>query len=303
MIPSLPDGILSQSLLDGITATTGVAYSCAGFFNNPAPTWAEWESPAPFRSAQYGWIPWLAASPAHRAVMSMDLIPQAVSDTSDPLTWEQACASGDYDQYATALAEDLVSAGGANVVIRLGTEANGNWEADYVGTSSAEMSYWAKCFDNEVTAMRAVAGAHFLFVWNPNICTENIPLSQWYPGNAYVDIVGADAYDKDCYTLEPAGQDGWNVFSTNSSTSSSSSPDFPSLANIEAFAVANGKPMAFPEWGLSSGDDPTYVTDMGRMFMADNFSFESYFDKGIDGVSQLGSSAPEGTAAYGPAFN
>ena len=125
VIPSLPDGILSQSLLDGITATTGVAYSCAGFFNNPAPTWAEWESPAPFRSAQYGWIPWLAASPAHRAVMSMDLIPQAVSDNSDPLTWEQACASGDYDQYATALAEDLVSAGGGGVVIRLGTEANG----------------------------------------------------------------------------------------------------------------------------------------------------------------------------------
>ena len=235
-------------------------------------------------------------------VMSMDLIPQAVSGTNDPLTWEQACASGDYNQYATTLAENLASADEGSIVIRLGTEANGNWEADYVGTSSAEMSDWAKCYANEVTAMRAVAGTHFLFIWNPNICAENIPLSQWYPGNAYVDIVGADAYDKDCETLDPVGQEGWNVFSTNSSTSSSSSPDFPSLANIEAFAVANGKPLSFPEWGLSSGDDPTYVTDMGRMFMSDNFSFESYFDKGIDGVAQLGSSAPAGTAAYAPAF-
>ena len=35
--------------------------------------------------------------------------------------------------------------------------------------------------------MRAVPGAHFLFTWNPNVCTADLPLSQWYPGNSYGD--------------------------------------------------------------------------------------------------------------------
>ena len=103
---------------------------------------------------------------------------------------------------------NLVSYGAGNIVIRLGIEANGTWEADYVGTTNAEMSDWAKCYANEVTAMRAVPGTHFLFVWNPNICTADIPLSRWYPGNSYVDIIGADAYDGDCGTLKTVAQEG-----------------------------------------------------------------------------------------------
>ena len=42
------------------------------------------------------------------------------------------CAAGSYNQYATTLAQNLVSYGAGNIVIRLGTEANGTWEADYV---------------------------------------------------------------------------------------------------------------------------------------------------------------------------
>ena len=37
------------------------------------------------------------------------------------------------------------------------------------------------------------------------------------------------------------------------------------LADFEAFAAAQGKPMSFPEWGLStvpSGDDPGYIDGM-----------------------------------------
>ena len=77
--------------------------------------------------------------------------------------------------------------------MRLGVEANGGWEVDYVGQTLAEQQDWAACYDNEVTAMRAVPGAHFLFVWNPNTCTNDLGLANWYPGNAYVDIIGADA--------------------------------------------------------------------------------------------------------------
>ena len=166
------------------------------------------------------------------------------------------------------------------------------------------MNDWATCYDNEVTAMRAVPRAHFLFVWNPNSCTANLPLSQWYPGNYYVDIIGVDAYDEDCSTKDTVSQEGWAAYSTDSHANPSNNPNFPSIANVEAFAVANGKPLGFPEWGLDSGkpDDAAYVTGMAQMFTNGNFSFESYFDANDDGIAPLGSTIPNATAAYSQAF-
>jgi beta-mannanase len=236
--------------------------------------------------------------------MGQDLIPQSVSNTSNPLAWEQPCANGAYTQYATTLAKNLLSYGAGSIVIRLGIEANGEWEADYTGSSSTELSDWAQCFDNEVTAMRAVSGAHFLFVWNPNVCTQDFALDQWYPGNNYVDIIGADAYDQDCGTLKSVSQEGWSAYANDSSANTPNDPNFPSLNNIEAFAAANGKPMSFPEWGLGDGtpDDATYVADMGQMFNSDDFAFESYFDTNDDSILQLGSAIPNATAAYSKAF-
>jgi Glycosyl hydrolase family 26 len=298
-----PGGVVSQSLIDETSSLTGKTYSCLTVFDTGMPTWAAWDDPWMFRITGDGWGAWLAVSPKRQVIMAEDLIPQSVSDNSDPLTWEQPCASGDYDNYATTLAKNLVSHDAGSIVIRLGIEGNGAWEADYVGTTSAEMSDWAKCYANEVTAMRAVPGTHFLFVWNPNICAADIPLSRWYPGNSYVNIIGADAYDEDCQTLKTVAQEGWKAYSTDSSSPGANNPDFPSLANIEAFAIAHQKPMSFPEWGLGTGDDDdVYVTDLAQMFNSDDFAYQSYFDNRDDGIASLGTSIQKATAAYAKAF-
>jgi hypothetical protein len=299
-----PGGVMSDSELTAITAVTNVTYNCVITFDNPMPAWTDWENPWPFRITSDGWDAWVAENSSHQVVLGQDLIPDAISDNDDPLTWEQPCDAGDYDSYATQLGENLVADGVGNTVIRLGIEANGGWEVDYVGQTTQEQNDWAQCYDNEVTALRAVPGAHFLFVWNPNICTNDLALSEWYPGNSYVDIIGADAYDLDCGTVETVAQEGWTAYSTDSSQNSPNNPDFPSLANIEAFAVANDKPLSFPEWGLDSGysDDATYVTDIGNMVNNDNTSFESYFDCGCDSIEPLGSTIPLATAAYTEAF-
>jgi hypothetical protein len=301
---NFPSGVLEQSIITAATNLTGVTYNCISSFANPVATWAGWETPWMFSDSADGWDSWLGASSAHQVIVGMDLIPQSVSDNSDPLTWEQACASGGYDQYATTLATNLVSYGAGDIVIRLGVEANGTWEDDYVGSTATEMSDWAKCFDNEVTSMRAVPGAHFLFVWNPNVCTDDLPLNEWYPGNSYVDIIGVDAYDKDCLTLNTVSTEGWTTYSTDSSGNTPNDPNFPSLANIEAFATANGKPLSFPEWAIYSGtsDDATYVTDIAQMINRDNFSFEAYYDTGGNGIAMLGSAIPNATGAYSQAF-
>jgi hypothetical protein len=296
--PDFPNGVVSQSIINQIGSQTGDAYNCLNVFGNPEPAWADWVAPWMFSTPSEGWDAWLASSPKHQAIMAADLIPQSVSNISNPLAWEQPCASGAYNHYATTLATNLLSYGAGSIVIRLGVEANGSWEADYVGMTSAEMSDWGKCYANEVTAMNNVSGTHFLFVWNPNICTANIPLSSWYPGNAYVNIIGADAYDVDCDTLQTVGQEGWATYYTDNSNGNVRATSYPSLSNIEAFAVANGKAMAFPEWGLTVGDDdPAYVNGLVAMFNSDNFSYQCYFDDGDNGIAQLGSSVPNSTTA------
>lgn len=302
--PSFPNGVLDQSTINAATSLTGVTYNCINTYANPVQSWAEWEAPWMFSTTSDGWDAWLAQSSAHQVIVGMDLIPQAVSNDDDPLTWEQACAAGSYNQYATALATNLVSYGAANVIIRLGVEANGTWEDDYVGSTTTEMSDWAKCFDNEVTAMRAVSGADFIFAWNPNVCANDLPIDDWYPGNSYVDIIGVDAYDKDCLTLNTVSQEGWSTYSNDSSGNTPNDPNFPSLENFKAFAAANGKALSFPEWAIYSGtsDDPTYITSMAQVVNDGDFSYQCYYDTGGAGVAMLGSAIPNATAAYSQAF-
>jgi hypothetical protein len=297
-------GVINQSMITAANNLTGKTYNCLSTFANPMPTWADWVAPWMFATASDGWDAWLAASTSHQAIVGIDLIPQEVSNISNPLIWEQACAAGSYDKYATKLAQNLVSYGAGNVVIRLGIEANGKWEADYVGSTAAEMRDWSKCYDNEVSAMRAVPGANFMFVWNPNICTEDLPINMWYPGDSYVDIIGADAYDLDCSTKKTVSQEGWTAYSRNTVLNKTNDPNFPSLVNIVAFAKSHKKPLSIPEWGLNDGgpDDTKYVTGLAQIFNDSEFSFESYFDTNTYGIAPLGQAIPDATAAYSHAF-
>lgn len=307
-------GAFSRSNLAAAESATKVIFNCLTTFVNPVDDWADWETPWVFSNDYAGsgnWATWLAASHSHQMILGVDLIPQSApgnpqnpdGDNSDPLEWESACAAGHYNSYATQLAKNLVSykafANGSPLVVRLGIEANGNWEADYVGGTAAEATDWAKCYDREVTAMKAVAGTHFLFVWNPNACyssAQNAPsLSAWYPGNAYVSIIGADDYDTDCTNNDTVAQEGWAVYA---------SAGKPSLDSIKNFAVAKGKPMALPEWGLPSGDDdPAYVGGIGHMVASNDVAYQSYFDTNDDGIATLGSDIPKSTATYTKEFS
>ena len=114
-----------------------------------------------------------------------------------------AVAQGADNGYYEALARNLVAAGFGSSYIRLGWEFNATWmgwsvcKQDGSGPTS-----WADdfvpAFRNIVTSMRSVSGANFKFIWNPvegsNVsCFIN--LANFYPGNAYVDVVALDVYD------------------------------------------------------------------------------------------------------------
>lgn len=275
-----------QSAVTSWDATTNSTASCLLAYLNGAPSWAQWEDPW-VAASQYGYTQWVAQSPQSRQlILQVDLIPDSLDNASNPLSWEQSCAAGDFNSYATTLGNNLVAAGLQNSVIRLGPEMNGTWEADYMGSTAQEQSLWATCFDNEVTGLRQASGANFLIDWNPNAC--NIPFSTIYPGNAYVDIIGIDVYDASCVSSSPV------TFSQLANE-----PD--GLASVEAFANSQGKPMSLPEWGLYSsagGDNPGYINGVGSMVANGNFSFEAYFDAGAQNTLELGSGTPLSTAAF-----
>jgi hypothetical protein len=163
-------------------------------------------------------------------------------------------------------------------------------------TPSAEASY-ASYFQQIVTAMRSVPGEHFRFVWNPDagaFTQSGYSVAAAYPGNAYVDVIGLDAYDQSWTTpLTPT-----NVWSSTT---------LPTLTAAAQFAASNGKPLAFCEWGLAIrsdghglGDDPYFVNQMVAWMKSNDVTYESYFDANSGGVNSLitGGSFPNGLAAF-----
>jgi hypothetical protein len=292
--PYTTPGVYSLASLEATVSAfdqqTKSNVTCLLAYLNGAQTWTDWQSPWIAGAAGAEYTSWVAQAPQTRQmVLDVDLIPVNLKDIDNPLGWEQSCAAGNFDSYATQLGVNLVAAGLQKSVIRLGVEMNGGWENDYMGTTTQEQNLWATCFANEVTSLRQAAGEHFLIDWNPNACTQSVPYSNFYPGNAYVDILGLDLYDIGC-----------EAPSTKLTFAQLASENY-GLNTFEAFAAAQGKPMSFPEWGLAtspSGDDPAYIDGIGAAVANNDFAFEAYFDAGAGSSLILGPGTPLSLAAF-----
>jgi hypothetical protein len=208
-------------------------------------------------------------------------------------------ATGAYNSYYVTLAQALIGGGQANAYLRLGFEFDGGWDAWSAKTAGAEASF-ASYFQQIVTAMRSVPGAAFRFVWNPDATAFNsypYSVAPAYPGNAYVDVIGLDAYDQTWATPQTPAN-AW------------SSTLLPALTAAQQFAASHGKPLAFPEWGVAIrddghglGDDPNYINQMASWMHnpSNDVVYESYFDYDDSGGvnSQItGGSFPNSLAAF-----
>jgi hypothetical protein len=279
--------------LKSVEQATGVTYRCLVTYVTGSNTWAQWVDPW-LVQPQYGYVQWIAAAPRSRTlVISMNLVP---NDVASAPGWRSRGAAGAFRVYARRLARNLVKAGLGYSVIRLGAEMNGPWEVDWIGPTLADQRNWARSFANIVTAMRQVPGAHFLFDWNVNAGYEVIPLLNFYPGNAFVDIVGIDAYDEAPIQLPPVGSPKrWSTLVNEPL----------GLLDIYAFARAHGKPVSIPEWGTLStyGDDGQYVAEMGQFIATHVIAYQAWYDAGDNHIYQLNArQAPKSFAAYASRF-
>ena len=268
--PTLSDLRQAEASLDG-------SFHCAMEFDNASTTWAQWEDPW-FLTNPPGDANWSGfARSGNRMIITVDLFPKSV-DGSD---WRPAGASGAYSGYAATLARNLVRGGMGHAVIRLGHEANGTWYADNVGDDAQQEAQWAEFWRRTVTAMRSVPGAHFSFDWCVNAVYRPIPLSAYYPGNAYVDSIGVDVYDAGVPTDV---SDRWQWLYDQ--------PE--GVGAIARFARAHDKPLAIPEWGLQPrtaggiGADPGFTRGVLQVLGRNDVSFESYFFTEGPGQALLG---------------
>jgi hypothetical protein len=209
-----------------------------------------------------------------------------------------AGATGAYNSYFVTLAQTLVAGGEGNAYLRLGWEFDGNWYPSWDADAASAEADFAAYFDQIVTAMRSVPGEHFEFVWNPDASAftqagYNVALA--YPGNAYVNVIGLDAYDESWLNpLTPTN--AWD------------NTTLPALSAAHAFAAAHGLPLAICEWGIAFlanghglGDDPLYVNNFSAWMQnpSNAVVYESYFN--YDGTSDSildGGATPNSLAAF-----
>ena len=100
-------------------------------------------------------------------------------------------ARGGWDRYLTSLGREIHQFGG-RMYLSFAHEMNGKWETWGNGRTPAHVyvQAWRRIW-NKVTDQ----GADPVWLWNINREGTGVAAAgPWWPGNAYVDVVGIDAY-------------------------------------------------------------------------------------------------------------
>jgi hypothetical protein len=258
--------------LRAIGRRIGRAFRCASIYNAPA-TWKDWRNPwfVHHGDPDYAWPAWVRENPrVRRMVIGQSMIP-----TGDPpRNWRRRGARGAYDSHIRALARNLVAAGMGHSVIRLGYEANGDWNVDHVGHTAQDFRWWRAYWARFARVMGSVPGARFTMDWNLNSAYRPIPLRAIYPGDRAVDVIGVDVYDSAGPPLPAPTRGRWDALIGQRG----------GVSDIVAFARARGKPISIPEWGLISarhkgaGDNPRFVAAVASLVRNNAVAYQSYFN-------------------------
>jgi Glycosyl hydrolase family 26 len=241
-------------------------------------------------------------------------------------------ADGGADSYYRTLAQNLVSAGFGSSYIRLGWEFNGTWMGwSICDQDGSGLTSWASDFvpayQNIVTSMRGVGGAHFKFIWNPidssNVSCPGVSLENYYPGDSYVDMVALDVYDgigqstsdADRWTDMRNGVNagGWTSVAPRAINGQSFAGY--GLNWLAAFGKEHNKQVGLPEWGLDAsgqdaggGDDTYFMTQMADWIRAHATGPSIFWNYGggtlqLDIPNYTNGDAPDATAVFKSAFS
>lgn len=231
-------------------------------------SWSAIASPSFLNSAT---MPWLKRGSQYQEVLAIAMCPQPGSVSSSGVTLGQV-AGGAGDTYFTQLGQNIATACTNNgvsqrqIIIRLGWEMNGDWYQWGYGANNKSwnpLSSFIAAWRRIVPLIRNGA-PNVRIMWCPttgrNIDPNNSNgyiasgSSQNYPGDDVVDIVALDVYDQ--------YNNGWL-----SILNGGSGVIVGGLTALRNWAIAHGKPEAYPEWACQNTvngyqDHPLFIAGM-----------------------------------------
>ncbi|MBL8928497.1 MAG: hypothetical protein JNL54_00090 [Kineosporiaceae bacterium] len=192
-------------------------------------------------------------------------------------------AAGEHDAAFIAVADTLARHGRENSYIRIGLEANGDWFPWGAGREYNSPEAFKAAFRHVAGLLKArLPEARIVFDISAGSPIHNQqdrldPLTELYPGDDVVDVVGVDHYDH--YQLIAPTRDRFQRALRPARAAG--------LQDALDFARAHGKKVAVPEWGLTArdreggGDNDFFIYQMYAWFSANaaDLAFENYFNE------------------------
>ncbi len=257
------------------------------YVDKTQPVW-NWTSNA-------SWQAWSnSVSPVAKKMIPVVGLPTAslAGGSPSPDQQFQAFASGQYDYAVQGVLQAWAAAGFKQLIFRVGWEMNLTGDT-YAGDDPQSQADWVRAFQHIYTVLHQTAraaGVTVQVVWNPAVTNYSNALAtqNMYPGNASVDIIGADIYggmypfsdgsgtqyhdwvtggedyslgdfiargvNRSHYWSYPAATE-WSLDGSNGHSQS--------LLSLMAFANAKGKPFALPEVGAGNSQPGNDVSDDG----------------------------------------
>ena len=226
---------------------------------------------------------------------------EAAANGGDPATMQHfvqfaanvLCTPGTTNNHYSGY---VASVAAKSVIVRLGYEFDGGWNPyGNLNTMSNMPNNYIQSWRNIVTTVRAHDPNHVIkFCWNPTDSNVQINTDSYYPGDAWVDYIAVDTYDKD-----NTGQYYHQGSQPSSPTQAAVWQNvlLPRLSHFSSLAATHNKPLIIGEWGTwdinsqaGGGDDPDYVQHMFN-WMSDpsnHVYMEDYYDiPASDGDHQL----------------
>ena len=198
----------------------------------------------------------------------VESVPLAFKNQSARL---QDTINGVNDSSFITVANYLVAAGHPDAVLRLGWEFDGDWMP---WAAPGKESSFIAAFRHVHDVFKSVS-SRFRFDFNGTTGVDGWKTT-WeacYPGDAYVDIIGGDAYDRGPAVLSrlPAA-----------------------LKKQRDMAIAHGKQISWPEWALAGGgtaggegDNPAYLQAMADFMNSSpasgpgSVAYHAYFNENV----------------------
>jgi hypothetical protein len=193
-------------------------------------------------------------------------------------TWAQAAAGNFDSRWTTCLTNmrDLRAGKAGTIYIRPFHEMNGNWMAwsVYSGDEANFVTAWRR-FRALQQSIYPASKLNFC----PNNGSSQLDWRTYWPGNAYVDVVGVDYYNHYPTITDDAT---WTAALTL--TTIGGAPQ--GLQTWLDYAASVGKPLVIDEWAgvADAGDNPAFIQHMHDFFSTNGGTgsgkllYESYFD-------------------------